>query len=125
MGVVTTIPVTTMNLSKVGAPADTIDMYEMYYTGSYSYGYSYYRANQSSIASNYSGGGLPNYPNVLATSWCSSALDAQITIGAHTGRTNFGFADGHVKSMDRGQLMACDLGLWVCGSACNRWSIQP
>ena len=98
--------VVSKTLAQIGAPSDTISMYELYYTGSYNYGYSYYRLNSNSVASG-NANSLPSAPNAVIASWCTSAADAPITIGSHASSTvsNFAFADGHVKSMNRGNLL--------------------
>jgi prepilin-type N-terminal cleavage/methylation domain-containing protein/prepilin-type processing-associated H-X9-DG protein len=98
-------------LAEVGAPADTVSMYEMWFAGSYTYGYNYYRVNSEDVAyssyTNASGpGGIPLAPNVLTTGWCTNGIAGDpITIGSHTGLVNVGFADGHAKTIQRSSLM--------------------
>ena len=112
-----TYPYPSLTLAQVGAPSDTIDMYELWFTGSYNYGYEYFRGDQSTIASN-NVNALPTGPSVLTTNWCSTG-DAQIAIGGHAGGnfSNYGFADGHVKTINRSQLMPAT---WDATSVANR-----
>ncbi|MDX1932214.1 MAG: prepilin-type N-terminal cleavage/methylation domain-containing protein [Capsulimonadales bacterium] len=100
-----------LTLPAIGAPAETVSMYELFFTGSYTQGYPYYRNDQRGIA--YSQFELPTSfgpdtaPNALQTNWCATG-DALMSIGAHSGITNFGFLDGHVKGMRRSALMPKD-----------------
>jgi len=80
----------------VGAPAQTANLYELWTTVSYARYFSYWRWNQADIASPT----WPTAPNYFTVNWCGTG-DAKFSIGAHSGKTNFGFADGHVKTMDR------------------------
>jgi prepilin-type processing-associated H-X9-DG protein len=45
-------------------------------------------------------------PKALSFTWCSARPGAaRMSIGAYADTTNWGFADGHVKSMNRKQTM--------------------
>jgi prepilin-type N-terminal cleavage/methylation domain-containing protein/prepilin-type processing-associated H-X9-DG protein len=90
------------SLSGIGAPADTISLFELWTTVSYTEGYAYWRWDVRNIADP----GWPTAPNYFNLTWCSSRPNAaQMTIGAHAGLTNFGFADGHVKALKRTSVM--------------------
>jgi prepilin-type N-terminal cleavage/methylation domain-containing protein/prepilin-type processing-associated H-X9-DG protein len=91
----------------VGAPAETVCMYEFWTTLSYSRYFSYWRWNNADIASPT----WPTGPNYFTANWCGTG-DAKLTIGAHSGLTNFGFADGHVKALKRTSLMRVVSGNW-------------
>ena len=54
--------------------------------------------------------GIPTWPKVLniANLWCCPS--DSMSMGAYSGQSNFGFADGHVKSMKRDQLIRTALG---------------
>ena len=96
-----------LTLPAIGAPADTIIMYELWFTGSYTQGYPYYRNDQRGVAfvtHTPNPFGPATGPDALRTGWCGSN-DALMSIGAHSGVTNFAFADGHVKGMKRESLM--------------------
>lgn len=100
-----------LTLPAIGAPADTISLYELWFTGSYTQGYPYYRNDQRGIA--YPQQELPEAygpdtgPNALQTNWCGSG-DALMSVGAHSQVTNFAFLDGHAKGMRRQSLMPKD-----------------
>ncbi len=91
----------------VGAPANTIWLIPSYISWSYWNGLMQYRADQRQYAFDPSvwSGGLATWPNVTSASgaWCSTQ-DA-MSVGAYGGITNWGFADGHAKSMKRDQIM--------------------
>jgi len=99
-------------MAKIGAPADTVILYELWMTTSYGRWCSYYRANQGELA-----GVLAMAPNYNTYNWCGS-LDGKICIGAHSGVTTFGFADGHVKCLKREKLMTLNTGT-------STWNGQP
>jgi len=89
-------------LSEVGKPAETISLFELWTTASYTEGYAYWRWDVRNVASP----AWPTAPDSFGFTWCSSKPGAaRMTIGAHNGLTNFGFADGHVKTMKRTSVM--------------------
>jgi prepilin-type N-terminal cleavage/methylation domain-containing protein/prepilin-type processing-associated H-X9-DG protein len=100
----TTTP--SVSLAKVGAPADTVILYELWMTTSYARWCSYYRANQGELA-----GVLAMAPNYNTYGWCGSN-DGKICIGSHSGMVTFGFADGHVKVLRREKLMTLNGSNW-------------
>jgi prepilin-type processing-associated H-X9-DG protein len=80
-------------------------MLPMYMSWSYYYGLMQHRNDQREYA--FSELGWPDYPRVATfsgTIWCAPGID-QVAMGNYSGQTNFGFADGHVKSMRRTALM--------------------
>ena len=88
------------SLSEVGAPAQTIHLYELWTTASYQQGYSYYRWYADNLIN------LPVYPRAISFTWCSSAPSAaRMSIGGYQNTSNWGFADGHVKALKQGQIM--------------------
>jgi prepilin-type N-terminal cleavage/methylation domain-containing protein/prepilin-type processing-associated H-X9-DG protein len=89
-------------LAELGAPGDTIAVFELWTTASYSEGYAYWRWDVRNIADP----NWPDAPNYFTFTWCSSKPgQAQMTIGAHALQTNFTFVDGHAKAMPRRQTM--------------------
>lgn len=106
-----------LSLAGIGAPASTISMYELWFTGGYTYGAPFYRYNQTGLAST----AAPYYgpttaPDALKTNWCGSG-DALMSLGAHTNISNFAFADGHVKAMKRESIMVLP---WDAASVASR-----
>ncbi len=91
-----------LGMAAVGAPAETIMMYELWTTISYSRYISYWRWDDRQIADPLSA--IPQYPKALSLNWCGSG-DGRVAIGAHQEAANWGFADGHVKTLRRSQLM--------------------
>lgn len=93
-----------LNAGAVGAPAATINLYPLWTTASYTNGYAYYRWYTDQLGTSLSG--IPTYPQALSFTWCSASPGAgRMSIGAYGNQTNWGFADGHVKSMARSQTM--------------------
>jgi prepilin-type N-terminal cleavage/methylation domain-containing protein/prepilin-type processing-associated H-X9-DG protein len=94
---------------QVGNSADTIFLIPSYISWSYWNGLMQHRADQRAYAFSQSvdglSGGLETWPKVTATpgAWCAS--QDGMSVGAYGGITNFGFADGHAKSMKRNQIM--------------------
>lgn len=87
-----------LTLSRVAMPANTIHLYGLWMTSSafnYRSHYRYYSANIRS---------WPVYPSYI-TYDCSSAGDGRGAIGGYSGQSNWGFVDGHVKSMRQTQTM--------------------
>src|SRR5688572_992750 len=99
--------------SQIGAPAATIFMVPLYVTWSYWNGLMQHRNDQRWLvwdSAQATAAGAPNaslyissWPKVdnYAGAWCGAG-DA-MSVGAYNGQTNFGFADGHVKTMKRDQ----------------------
>ncbi|MBL8060551.1 MAG: prepilin-type N-terminal cleavage/methylation domain-containing protein [Chthonomonas sp.] len=87
-----------LTLGSVAMPASTIHLYSLWMTSSafnYRSHYRYYSANIRS---------WPVYPSYI-TYDCSGAGDGRGSIGGYMGQSNWGFADGHVKSMRQIQTM--------------------
>lgn len=105
-------------IAKVGSPASTVVEYELWMTTSYGRYISYYRYYNSGIAAS-----KPSMSTYFATApgfntygWCS-ANDGKISLGAHNGKTTFGFADGHAKVLSRETLMPVNAkGFWTGAS---------
>jgi len=94
-----------VNASAIGAPAQTVWLFPMYMSWSYYYGQMQHRNDQREYA--FTELGWTDYPRVATfsgTIWCSPGVD-QVAMGGFSGRTNFGWADGHVSNMRRDQLM--------------------
>jgi prepilin-type N-terminal cleavage/methylation domain-containing protein/prepilin-type processing-associated H-X9-DG protein len=89
----------------IGAPANTVAIMPMYISWSYQSGIMQHRDDQREYAFEDVGTKVPTWPKVLrlANAWCCSS--DSLSMGAFAGQTNFGFADGHAKSMKRDQLM--------------------
>lgn len=103
-------PATSSSLSgtALGAPANTIFLIPSYISWSYWTGLMQHRADQREYA--FEPGtpgvnGIATWPKVTSVPgvWCGAG-DA-MSIGSYGGMTNWGFADGHVKSMKRNQIM--------------------
>ncbi len=85
----------------IGKPAQTIILYDLWTTASYSEGYSYWRWDNTGIAV-----GIPLHPQQLSFTWCSAKPGAaRMSIGSHNSNSNWGFDDGHVATMRREQIM--------------------
>jgi len=104
----------------VGAPAETANLFELCTTVSYSRYFAYWRWDVSDVADPT----WPTAPDYVTTNWCGSG-DARFSIGAHNRLTNFGFVDGHVKTMDRLRMCRVVNGQWD-GSRPNylHWDAQ-
>jgi len=101
--------------SQIGAPAQTIFMVPLYVTWSYWNGLMQHRRDQrwlvwDSVQAAAAGAPeaslyISSYPKVdnYGGAWCGPG-DA-MSVGAYGGQTNFGFADGHVKTMKRDSVM--------------------
>ncbi len=112
--------VDSLNESSLGAPAGTIIMVPILCTWSYWNGLMQHRRDQRWLAYDSTrasavGAASPTlyistFPKVdnYSGAWCGPG-DA-MSIGAYSGQTNFGFADGHVKTMKRESTM--DIG-WL------------
>ncbi|MBN8690975.1 MAG: prepilin-type N-terminal cleavage/methylation domain-containing protein [Armatimonadetes bacterium] len=91
-----------VNTSTVGAPADTIHVYGLWMTSSSWNLRSWYRYYSANLRS------WPVYPSYI-TYACGSG-NGRGAIGGYMGQSNWGFADGHVKSMAQNRIMD---PLWV------------
>jgi prepilin-type N-terminal cleavage/methylation domain-containing protein/prepilin-type processing-associated H-X9-DG protein len=101
-----------LSASSVGSPAATINLYPLWTTASYTNGYAYYRWYTDEIGATF--GPIPTYPQALSFTWCSASPGAgRMAIGSYSGQSTFGFADGHVKSMQRAQIMHQRQGSWM------------
>lgn len=91
----------------IGSVASTIFLVPNYIGWNYWTGLMQHRADQREYAFPDVGGTLqPTWPKVLACAscWCSG-ITSNMSIGAYSGTTNWGFADGHSKAMKRDQIM--------------------
>lgn len=96
-------------VAKIGAPANTIVLYELYMTTSYFRWCSWYRSNNVELAD---ARRLVSWPQFNTYGWCGSN-DGRIAIGTHNGQSTWGFADGHVKALKRESLMGLlGPGVW-------------
>jgi prepilin-type N-terminal cleavage/methylation domain-containing protein/prepilin-type processing-associated H-X9-DG protein len=87
-------------LSEIGAPAETISVFELWTTASYTEGYPYWFRDVRLVRQ------APVWPNAYTYTWCSSRPDAaRLAIGAHNSMANYGFTDGHVKALRQEALM--------------------
>lgn len=95
-----------LTMAAVGAPAETVMMWEFWNTESYARWYSYYRSDTRQLAEPATPAGTfpPMYPATFSFNWCGTG-DGRMSMGNHQGLTNMAFADGHAKSMRRNQLM--------------------
>jgi prepilin-type N-terminal cleavage/methylation domain-containing protein/prepilin-type processing-associated H-X9-DG protein len=92
-----------LTTTAVGAPANTINLYPLWTTASYQNGYAYYRYYTDDLGP---AGPIPTYPKALSFTWCSaSPLAGRMSIGSYSDKVNWGFADGHVKTMPRDSVM--------------------
>jgi prepilin-type N-terminal cleavage/methylation domain-containing protein/prepilin-type processing-associated H-X9-DG protein len=101
-------PHQSLNSSAVDQPAGTINLYPMWFGGSVWEGYGYYRWFTTEIGGMSSSGvlgGLPLYPRGFSVAWCPGKAPTIMSMGNYGGQVNFGFADGHVKSMRRESIM--------------------
>ncbi|MFQ3588189.1 MAG: prepilin-type N-terminal cleavage/methylation domain-containing protein [Fimbriimonadaceae bacterium] len=92
---------TSLSTTAVGSPAQTIHIMPSYISWSYWNGLMQHRNDQREYAFDDM---IPTWPRVLqlANVWCATDF---MSIGAYSGQSNWGFADGHVKSMRREQIM--------------------
>lgn len=105
-----------VSTSNVGQPASTVWLMPMYISWSYWTGLMQHRADQRQYAFDPTAwsNGIASWPNVTAApgAWCSN--QDYLSMGNFGGVTNFGFADGHAKSMRREQLMD---RMWITNEA--------
>jgi prepilin-type processing-associated H-X9-DG protein len=85
----------------VGGPASTIFLIPSYISWSYWNGLMQHRNDQREYAFEEL---IPTWPKVLQLTniWCDVDF---MSVGAYGGNSNWGFADGHAKSMKRSQIM--------------------
>jgi prepilin-type N-terminal cleavage/methylation domain-containing protein len=96
--------------SAVGAPANTINMFEFWATHSYGRWTSHWRWNTRQIGhdnppTSASPAGIPSFPQALSFNWCGTG-DARMAMGNYGGRHIYGFVDGHAKALPRDAIMA-------------------
>jgi prepilin-type N-terminal cleavage/methylation domain-containing protein/prepilin-type processing-associated H-X9-DG protein len=94
-----------VSANAIGQPANTVWMLPMYISWSYWNGLMQHRNDQREYA--FEELGWPNYTRTATfsgTIWCAPGVD-MVSMGNFSGQTNFGFADGHAKTMRRDQLM--------------------
>lgn len=93
------VQVPSQTLAGVGAPADTIAMWEWFNPQAYSRFIAVTRTNMNQLLE------FPTYPNAINIgNSCGDGYNWLFSIGAHNGITNFGFLDGHVKGMPASRL---------------------
>lgn len=112
---------TSLTLSEVGAPAQTIHLYPLWFGGSVWEGYGYYRWYTIEIGGKSTGGnniGLPAWPQAWAIGWCPGRT-TYMSLGNYGGQVNWGFADGHVKSTPRFAVMDPTWDVDINGAANN------
>lgn len=101
-----TVRTRSLNASQVGAPASTIWLMPSYISWSYWNGLMQHRADQRQYAFPPTdlAGSLATWPGQTAVgaAWCSNDF---MSLGAYTKKTNWGFADGHTKTIDRSMIM--------------------
>jgi prepilin-type N-terminal cleavage/methylation domain-containing protein/prepilin-type processing-associated H-X9-DG protein len=86
-------------LAEIGAPAETVSLFELWTTVSMESGYAYWRWDVRDVASP----AWPTAPDNFSVGWCGGS--GYFSIGAHNRLTNFGFSDGHVKALQRKSLL--------------------
>ncbi|MEY4880817.1 MAG: hypothetical protein RLZ87_245 [Armatimonadota bacterium] len=113
-----------LSQTQVGAPAQTIFLVPSYISWSYWTGLMQHRNDQRAYAfpgnaaanpgATILPGGLETWPRVTnaAGAWCG-ASDG-MSVGAYGGISIWGFADGHVKAMNRNQIMS---SMWATSLA--------
>jgi prepilin-type N-terminal cleavage/methylation domain-containing protein len=80
-------------LSAIGAPADTISIFELWTTASYTEGYADWRWDVRSVRT------IPVHPNTLSYTWCSAQPGAaRMSIGGHNNMGNYGFVDAVART---------------------------
>ncbi len=99
---------TSLGGTSVGSPADTVFLMPSYISWSYYNGLMQHRADQRAYAfppSTPVGNIMSDWPAVtsLSGAWCGSQDAA--SLGRYGNVSNWGFADGHVKTMSRQALM--------------------
>ncbi|MBC8104073.1 MAG: prepilin-type N-terminal cleavage/methylation domain-containing protein [Cytophagales bacterium] len=107
--------------SEIGRPAETVLMYELWNTQSYSRSWTAYRYTTANMAAE-----TFIYPRVATASNCGVPNAARVTYGSHVNAsiTTYGFADGHVKSMSRKQLIPNGWSVATGGRNLLHWDEQ-
>jgi prepilin-type N-terminal cleavage/methylation domain-containing protein/prepilin-type processing-associated H-X9-DG protein len=101
-----------LSLAEIGAPSDTISMFELWSTGGYTQGYAYWRASAVQAAS------FPQFPKGQAITWCSAKPNqGVVTLGTHQGLVNYAFIDGHIKSMKPSNVLPLP---WTAAAIASR-----
>jgi len=100
-GVNSNLDRTSLSTSGVGGVAQTIFLMPSYISWSYWNGLMQHRNDQRQYAFEEF---IPTWPKTMALAniWCANDF---MSIGAYGGQSNWGFADGHVKSMPRASIM--------------------
>lgn len=88
-----------LSVAQIGKPAETIIMGEIWSTINYGRLHAYWRYDNRNWRT------FPAYPRILTFTQCGTAGAGKMTIGGHMERSNFGYADGHAKSLNRVALM--------------------
>jgi len=101
-----TVRTGSLNASQVGSAASTVWLMPSYISWSYWNGLMQHRADQRQYAFPPAdlAGSLATWPGQTAVgaAWCSNDF---MSLGAYTKKTNWGFADGHTKTIDRAMIM--------------------
>ena len=106
-----------LTTTSIGAPASTINLYPLWTTASYKNGYAYYRYYTDDLGPK---GPIPTYPKALAFTWCSASPGAgRMSVGSYSDKVNWGFADGHVKTMHRDATMVRSYP-WTATNVANK-----
>ena len=84
------------SLSSIGAPSETINLYDFWSGISYSDYISYWRWNTQDVRTwkNY------EFPSGFSINWCGTG-DGFFSMGNHNGIAVWGFTDGHVAALKR------------------------
>jgi prepilin-type N-terminal cleavage/methylation domain-containing protein/prepilin-type processing-associated H-X9-DG protein len=100
--------VPSQTLAGVGSPGDTVIMWDWWNPQAYSRYLAVTRTNMSGLLQ------FPIWPGYITIgNWCGDGYDWHFSIGSHNGMTNFGWADGHVKSMPATRLWnTTPNGIW-------------
>ncbi|MCL5283907.1 MAG: DUF1559 domain-containing protein [Armatimonadetes bacterium] len=88
--------------ASVGAPGDTVIMWEEFGADLYSRFMAGTRYNNADVANP----AWPVWPNYFTIGdLCGDGYNWEYALGGHNGLTTFGFADGHVKALQHTSLM--------------------
>lgn len=94
-----TANVPSATLALVGAPGDTVIMWDWWNPQAYSRFCAVTRTNMNQLLE------FPVWPGYISIGdACGDGYQWHFSIGGHSGITNFGFADGHVKGMPASRL---------------------
>lgn len=92
-----------LGIGQIGAPANTIHLYGLWMTSSAWYYRSHYRYYSANLRS------WPVAPGYITYN-CNGTQDGRGSLGGYSGQPNWGFADGHAKSVPQTRIMS---DLWV------------